>query len=517
MMNKAMKPERKMIPALVMLLGMNLPVLFSQSSVLPEPVTPDASREAKALLGLLYDISGQYTLTGQHNYPNIRDRNSRFAARYIGKTPAVFSTDWGFAGDGDTDSWLARPDIVKEAIRQHKLGSVITICWHAVPPTADEPVTFRPLPGASADSLASVQGRLQDRQFRDLLTPGTALNKRWCMQVDSVAKYLKKLEEAHVPILWRPYHEMNGDWFWWGGRIGEYSTIALYRQLFDRLVNQHKLTNLVWVWSVDRPNKPLMQFSNFYPGNEYLDILALDVYRNDFSKIYYDSLLALSAGKPLVLAEVGNPPSPEILKEQPKWGLYVTWAGMVRNTLKKQYQAIVNDPRVLSMEDSLYREVMAPYRTTCGLPPLPFPLKVPADFSGEWMINEEKSDFGNWGASSLPYKLTVAQSEHELSIKRTVVLEFADDRITEEKLTPDGRESLSEYMNYPRVTTAQFTEGMDTLVIHSKVTMQRGDQTFETIIKETWALQEQGALLFIRQYSSSYWGERNITMGFDRR
>jgi hypothetical protein len=98
MMNKAMKPERKMIPALVMLLGMNLPVLFSQSSVLPEPVTPDASREAKALLGLLYDISGQYTLTGQHNYPNIRDRNSRFAARYIGKTPAVFSTDWGFAG-----------------------------------------------------------------------------------------------------------------------------------------------------------------------------------------------------------------------------------------------------------------------------------------------------------------------------------------------------------------------------------------------------------------------------------
>jgi mannan endo-1,4-beta-mannosidase len=498
------------------ILLLNASPLFSQP-IVPEPVTPLASPEAKALLKLLYGISGQYTLTGQHNYPNIRDRNSRFAARYIGKTPVVFSTDWGFAGDGDTDSWLARPDIVEEAIRQHKLGSIITICWHAVPPTANEPVTFRPLPGASADSLASVQGRLQDWQFRDLLTPGTPLNKHWCMQVDSIAKYLKKLEEAHVPILWRPYHEMNGDWFWWGGRAGRYGTAALYCQLFQRLVNDHRLTNLIWVWSVDRPNRPEMEFHHFYPGNHYLDVLALDVYRNDFNKSYYDSLLALSAGKPLVLAEVGNPPSPDILRDQPKWGFYVIWAGMVRNTLRKQYEAIVGDPRFLSLEDSAYRELIAPYRTVCGLSPLPFPVKVPAYFSGEWIINEEKSLFNNSGASSLPFKMSIAQNEHEIAIKRTIVLEYADDRITEERLTLDGKEARSEFMNFPRVTTAQFGEGGDTLVIHSKVSMLRGDQPFEMIVNETWTLEEQGAILSIQQASSSYWGERNIKMVFDRR
>ena len=97
-----------------------------------------------------------YTLTGQHNYPNVRARNSDFAKKYIGKTPAVWSTDWGFAEDGDTDSYLARPDIIDEAIRQHKLGSIITICWHAVPPTADEPVTFQPRPGSNPKALASV-------------------------------------------------------------------------------------------------------------------------------------------------------------------------------------------------------------------------------------------------------------------------------------------------------------------------------------------------------------------------
>jgi hypothetical protein len=85
-------------------------------------------------------------LTGQHNYPNVKDRNTQFAANYIGKTPVVYSTDWGFERPGNTDSYLARQDIVNEAIRQNKLGSLITICWHAVPPTANEPVPFSRCP-----------------------------------------------------------------------------------------------------------------------------------------------------------------------------------------------------------------------------------------------------------------------------------------------------------------------------------------------------------------------------------
>jgi mannan endo-1,4-beta-mannosidase len=56
-----------------------------------------------------------------------------------------------------------------------------------------------------------------------------------------------------VPLLWRPFHEMNGTWFWWGGRRGEYGTAALYKMMFDRLVKHHKIKNLIWVWSVDRP------------------------------------------------------------------------------------------------------------------------------------------------------------------------------------------------------------------------------------------------------------------------
>src|ERR1035437_3628296 len=191
------------------------------------PVTPNASPEAVALLKYIHGISGKHTLTGQHNYPATKDTSTLEAAEAWGKTPAVFGQDFGFAKPGDKDAVAARPDIIAEVKRQYASGAIITLCWHAVRPTEDEPVTFR----------SSVQGKLTDKEWNELITSGTRLNQRWCDQVDVIAGYLKQLRDAHVPVLWRPYHEMNGDWFWWGGRRGEHGTTVLYRQLFDRLAN----------------------------------------------------------------------------------------------------------------------------------------------------------------------------------------------------------------------------------------------------------------------------------------
>jgi len=509
--------KQKMIWSITLILFIFFSNLFS-IDVSIKPVTPKASAEATALLQFLYNISGKYTLTGQHNYPNTRDRNSQYAAQYIGETPVIWSTDMGFAKPGDTDSYLARPDIVEEAKRQHQLGSIITICWHAVPPTANEPVTFRPQVGStsSPESLVTVQGQLSDRQFQDVLTPGTVLYKHWCAQVDTIAVYLKKLRDAHVPILWRPYHEMNGNWFWWGGRIGKYGTATLYRQMFDRLVKHHKLNNLIWVWSVDRPNKPEMQFSNYYPGDNYLDVLALDVYGRDFNQTYYDSLVAISKGKPLLLGEVGNPPTLDILTSQPKWISYVIWAGMVRNTMHKEYKLLVDNPRVLSKEDSVYWRTSTPYRVTCGLPPLPLQdvtmRNIPLDFSGTWVFAEDQSSLDDWGASNLPSVLKIIQQDNKLSLLKNYIVEYADDRITTEELILDGKEFQSEMWNSPRIMTARWSAQKDTLFINSKVKFDRGDRISEMKVNEIWRLEDQGRILSIRQISDSFRGQRDITM-----
>jgi mannan endo-1,4-beta-mannosidase len=481
------------------------------------PVTKNASPEARALLKFFYSISGEYLLTGQHNFPNVKGRNSQFAADYIGKTPVIYGTDWGFAKDGNSDSYLARQDIVEEAIRQNRLGSVIAICWHAAPPTTNEPVTFQPLPGANPAALASVQGHLLDQQSRDLLTPGTVLYQHWCEQVDSVAHYLKELQAAHVPILWRPYHEMNGDWFWWGGRQGEYSTSRLYRQLFDRLVNYHKLNNLVWLWSVDRPAKPERKFSLFNPGERFFDMATLDVYGSDFNQAYYDSLLSQAGGKPIALAEVGNPPTPEILKLQPRWTYYMIWAAMVRNTSRRQYDALINDAHVLSREDPAYRTAIAAYRAVDGLPMMAATDRV-ADFSGEWIFNEEKSSLDNGGAGNLPGKISVTQQGSELIIRKTLISEYADNTITTDTVSLDGKDRPFQpsLRNATGLLSGRRGAKGDTLFIDTKLSFPAAGRAVEWTTHETWSLQDHGKLLSILQSSQSFRGKRTVTAVFQK-
>jgi mannan endo-1,4-beta-mannosidase len=140
--------------------------------------------------------------------------------------------------------------------------------------------------------------------------------------------------------------------------------------MFDRYTNHHKLKNLIWVWSVDRPSTPQRQFVDYFPGSKYLDVVSLDVYGSDFKQSYYDDLLKLADGKPLALAEVGNPPSLEVLEKQPKWTLCVIWAEMVQETKQDVLQALVNSPRILSLEDPAYHTLIAPFRSACGLAPL---------------------------------------------------------------------------------------------------------------------------------------------------
>jgi mannan endo-1,4-beta-mannosidase len=297
------------------------------------------SDSARELLERLRAISGTRTMSGQHNYPNHGSLHSDAAARIGGAYPAVWGSDFGFAGGDDKDSVLARPQIVKEAIRQHQAGSVVTLMWHAVRPIEDEPVTF----------IDSIQGRVADGEWDDLLTPGTEIHARWIAQVDTVAGFLTQLRDAGVPVLWRPYHEMNGDWFWWCGRSGPRGYSALWRALHDRLVRHHALDNLLWVWNANAPSgEHAGPYGDFYPGHDVVDVLASDIYRGDFAMRYYDDLVALASGKPIAIGECGELPSAEILNDQPLWCWFMTWSGMIEHAnTEETVRAVYASPRVL--------------------------------------------------------------------------------------------------------------------------------------------------------------------------
>ena len=289
--------------------------VISAQEINVNPVTPNASPEAVQLLNYIYGISGKNILTGQHNVPLVGSLRLASTQKMVGKYPALFGQDFGFSEPGTWDGINYRQQIVDEAIRRCNEGFIITLMWHQVRPTDDEPVDFR----------KSVQGELTDDEWNDLITPGTLLNERWKSQVDVIAFFLKQLKNASVPVLWRPYHEMNGDWFWWGKKPGENGYKKLYRMMFDRLVNFHGLNNLIWVYNCNEVKTNVDPYETYYPGDEYVDIVATDVYTEGFNDMNYEQIIELAKNKPIALGEVGTPPTPEIIQKQPRWTWFMNW------------------------------------------------------------------------------------------------------------------------------------------------------------------------------------------------
>ncbi len=329
-------------PILLAMSAFAQPSLLSPVPAPCEPVNPNATPEARSLLRTLCALSGKSILSGQHNFPNHRSQHSDQLAAKVGKYPYIWGSDFGFTGGDDKDSIAGRDAMIEEARKQYAAGSIITLMWHAVRPIDDEPVS------AGSGWRGSVQARLTDDQWAALTTPGTELNRRWLAQLDVVAGHLKKLRDARIPVLWRPYHENNGTWFWWGGRKGETVYIALYRMTYERLVNFHRLDNLIWVWNENaHTGRATSPYYDFFPGLQYVDVLATDVY-GEFKQSYYDDLVALAAGKPVALGEVGQPPSAEVLNSQPRWVWFMGWSDIFDRRAGDAHKALFDDPRTLS-------------------------------------------------------------------------------------------------------------------------------------------------------------------------
>jgi len=134
-----------------------------------QPVTPDPSAETVDLLRFLYSISGQHTLTGQHCNPLAGSTRLTGVYKLTDHYPAIFGQDFGFSAPGTWDGINFRQQIVDEAIRRHAEGFIITLMWHAVRPTDEEPVIFE----------ESIKGSLTSREWQELVTPGSELNERW--------------------------------------------------------------------------------------------------------------------------------------------------------------------------------------------------------------------------------------------------------------------------------------------------------------------------------------------------
>ena len=337
------------------------------------PVNQHASREARALLAFLYSIEGRYTLSGQHNFIATGSLFTDRVREITGRTPLVWGSDFSFAYQGDEPKGFqhcgplnltapgtpvdftkltpaeARKQMVATAIEAHRKGHVITLMWHRCPPQAN---------GDACDGKAiwTWDRRPTPAEWDELTKDGTPRNTAWKKQADGVAAYLKELRDAHVPVLWRPYHEMNGIWFWWCDKKGKNGFAKLWRMEYEYFVTHHHLDNLLWVWNTNAPrdkkNDEAYAYEDFFPGLDVVDVLAADVYHEDWKPSHHDDLARLAQGKPIALGEVGQPPTPDLLAAQPRWAWFMPWGNLVfwGQGPERLKQLFAGD-RVLSLED----------------------------------------------------------------------------------------------------------------------------------------------------------------------
>lgn len=228
-------------------------------------VNRNATANAKKLYSFLKDSYGKYVITGQQCDGGINGNEFKAIKNLTGDYPALLGLDLMDYTPSRT-AFGASSSAVEKAIEFANKGGIVTLCWHWNAPTEYLNSTANSSDGwwggfytkNSKFDIAKVMNG-QDAKGKKLLD----------RDIKEIAKQLKRLEKAGVPIIWRPLHEASGGWFWWGAQ-GPDAYKKLWKYLYNELTNTYGCNNLIWVYNG--------QSADWYPGDEYVDIVGEDIY-----------------------------------------------------------------------------------------------------------------------------------------------------------------------------------------------------------------------------------------------
>lgn len=228
-------------------------------------VNRNATANTKKLYSFLKDSYGKYVITGQQCDGGINGNEFKAIKNLTGDYPALLGLDMMDYTPSRT-AFGASSSAVEKAIEFANKGGIVTFCWHWNAPTEYLNSTANNSDGwwggfytkSSKFDIAKVMNG-QDAKGKKLLD----------RDIKEIAKQLKRLEKAGVPVIWRPLHEASGGWFWWGAQ-GPDAYKKLWKYLYNELTNTYGCNNLIWVYNG--------QSADWYPGDEYVDIVGEDIY-----------------------------------------------------------------------------------------------------------------------------------------------------------------------------------------------------------------------------------------------
>ena len=280
--------------------------------------TPQRSAEAEALLQCFREIYGEKIISGATANVNWNINEAKWVYQHTGKWPALNFFDYIHLPFSAPGSWIDY-SVVTEVLNWHRRGGIVGCMWHWNMPTNDGK-DWTCTPGTASGQTSF--------DVKKIFEPESAEYKQMMQDIDKVAAYLKLLKNRKIPVLWRPLHEAGGMWFWWG--MDAEACNELWRVMYRRF-QEKGLDNLIWVWtSAAMWNKPYSDGYRWYPGDEYVDIVGIDIYNNSTPANIYTSCFKMlkqhSPDKLIALTECGNLATiSKQWKTGSKWLYFSTW------------------------------------------------------------------------------------------------------------------------------------------------------------------------------------------------
>ncbi|MBQ5995180.1 MAG: mannan endo-1,4-beta-mannosidase A and B [Clostridia bacterium] len=292
----------------------------------PTLSNPNADEKARAVYEYLCSVEGNGCLSAQQEstWMDSEDYETDYVFSASGKYPAMRGFDYM---NDDFDG------VNRRALQWWEKGGLVTVCWHT---------------GADFSGAWDEAMNTEITDWKAALTEGTPENRKLLDGMDKAAKALSVLRDRGVPVLWRPFHEFDGAWFWWG-KGGADNFVKLWRLMYERYTEHWKLDNLIWVLGFSHNGE---QIKKWYPGDGYCDIVGADSYDGGAQPELYEAVKKLHTGKPMCFHECGANPTADELRQTP-WLWFMTWHTeyLTDNNSRESLMALYESDFIITLDE----------------------------------------------------------------------------------------------------------------------------------------------------------------------
>ncbi len=337
----------------------------SRFDIADMPVNADATAETVKLYQYLKSQFGKTVLSASVSSNEDRGWGTSTAEDLFnrtGKYPAIACFDYLFlhwSKPLGNANWIDYTDTTPVENWANGNG-IVSIMWHWNMPETEADINNP----EKYHFYVSEEGKTYTPfSCKNAVRSGKWENTLALKHLDVVADYLLDLQAKGISVLWRPLHEAAGNryqyeggtaWFWWGN-----DGAAQYKKLWKLMFDTFKakgVNNLIWVWTSDGKDK------DYYPGDEYVDIIGRDYYENDASKYHFslisdfDALYNLTNGKKIItLSECGAVPEiGNMMQGGDMWSWFMPWNGDFMNSPYNDdafFNAQMNSKYVISRDE----------------------------------------------------------------------------------------------------------------------------------------------------------------------